>query len=117
MSLLGRWRKQATKPAAEAEERPDGPRAGIRIDSRDYTLAALDSKQLTVDGFGGDLVAGQRFHFAFLLPLKDGTVEVPTQGTVLSLDGSRLVARYYAPQPYYQRLMRQAVDSLPMSQG
>lgn len=116
MGLLGRWRKQREASSQEPAQ-PQAPRAGVRIDSRDYTLAALDTRQLMVDGFDGDLVAGQRFNFAFLLPLEDGTFEAPTQGVVLSTSGRRLVARYYALQPYHQRLMRRAIDSLPMAAG
>jgi hypothetical protein len=112
MSLLagfksGGSRAPATgQPAAAAQAR-------VRIDSRTYPLAALDRQKLVVDGYNGDLIPRQRFHFAFLLPIDGDTVEVPTRGVVLAIQDGRLHARYLAPQPYHQRLMRKAIDSLP----
>lgn len=118
--MLGLFRKDkaaessgASEEAVHGEQREREP-ARVRIDSREYPLAALNRAVLVVDGFEGDFVAGQRFHFCFVLPLEGESVEVPTAGRVLHLAEGRLVARYYAPQPYYQRLMRQAIDSLPL---
>jgi hypothetical protein len=34
---------------------------------------------------------------------------VPTRGTVVEVKGQQVVAKYLAPQPYYQKLMRRAL--------
>jgi hypothetical protein len=85
------------------------PVAHVRIDRHDYPVVRLDRATLTVTGFTGDLIEKQHFQFSFCFELDGEPVEVPTRGTVLKLDGGRLEARYFAPQPYYQRLMRRAL--------
>ena len=113
--MLGLFKRGEAGGSDEAHgEQEQRAPARVRIDSREYALAALDRAILVVEGFEGDFVARQRFQFCFVLPLEDEDVEVPTSGRVLRLSEGRLVARYYAPQPYYQRLMRQAIDSLPL---
>lgn len=110
MRLFG---KDKSPPGGEDARELRAP-ARVRIDSGEYPLTSLTRKLLVIDGFDRDFVARQYFYFSFLLPLEEETAEVPTRGKVLNVAEGRLVARYFAPQPYYQRLMRQAIDSLPL---
>lgn len=99
-------RKTETKGKADVAAEPV---ARVRIDSRTYPVSQLDHTSLKVDGYSGDLIAHQRFHFTFQFDLDGEAVEVPTRGAVLSTEGGTLLARYFAPQPYYQKLMRRAL--------
>ena len=88
---------------------PAAPIARARIDRKVYPVARLDKATVIIDGFQGDMVPNQRFQFAFCLEVDGEEVEVPTRGTVLRVTGGQVVARYLAPQPYYQKLMRRAL--------
>lgn len=116
MNLLAGFGNGGSRTAATGQQAA-ASQARVRIDSRDYTLAALDRRSLVIDGYNGDLIPRQRFHFSFLLPIDGETIEVPTRGVVLAIENGRLRARYLAPQPYHQRLMRKAIDSLPFVNG
>jgi hypothetical protein len=72
-------------------------------------VARLDRATVTIDGVQGDMVPNQRFQFAFCLEVDGEEVEVPTRGTVLRVAGGQVVAKYLAPQPYYQKIMRRAL--------
>jgi hypothetical protein len=85
------------------------PIARARIDRKIYPVARLDKATVTIDGVQGDMVPNQRFQFAFCLEVDGEEVEVPTRGTVLRVAGGQLVAKYLAPQPYYQKIMRRAL--------
>ena len=85
------------------------PIARARIDRKVYPVARLDKATVTIDGFQGDMVPNQRFQFAFCLEVDGEEVEVPTRGTVLRVAGGQVVAKYLAPQPYYQKIMRRAL--------
>ena len=87
-----------------------GPVARARIDRHVYPVVDLDQKTLTIDGVTGDMVPNQRFEFAFCLEVDGEEVEVPTRGTVLEVKGGQVVAKYLAPQPYYQKIMRRALS-------
>ena len=89
---------------------PAGPIARARIDRKVYPVARLDKATVTIDGFQGDMVPNQRFQFAFCLEVDGEEIEVPTRGTVLRVAGGQVVARYLAPQPYYQKIMRRALS-------
>lgn len=114
MNLLAMRKNRDSKDAPAGGQPAAQPEASVRIDSGVYALSALDRRKLVIDDYRGDLIARQRFHFSFLLPIDGETVEVPTSGVVLAIKDGRLYARYLAPQPYYQRLMRKAIDSLPL---
>ncbi|MBK1696848.1 hypothetical protein [Rhodovibrio salinarum] len=104
--------KSASRPrnaGGRADAAAPGTVARARIDSRVYPVVQLDHTTVTIDGFTGDMVPRQRFHFAFCLEVDGEEVEVPTSGTVLQVAGGRVVAKYLAPQPYYQRIMRRAL--------
>lgn len=102
LSLLKRHRGAAARANA-------APPARVRIDSRSYTVSRLWRDAFQIDGYTGDLIARQRFDFSFLFELAGEPVEVPTHGVVIRVDGGRLVARFLAPQPYYQKVMRRAL--------
>jgi hypothetical protein len=99
----GRRAAGAAGPASAA------PVARARIDRKVYPVTRLDRATVVIDGVTGDLVPNQRFQFAFCFDLDGEEVEVPTRGTVLRVTGGQLVAKYLAPQPYYQKLMRRAL--------
>jgi hypothetical protein len=85
------------------------PVAKARIDRKVYPVARLDRATLVIDGFTGDMVPNQRFQFAFCFEVDGEEVEVPTRGTVVRVAQGRVVAKYLAPQPYYQKIMRRAL--------
>jgi hypothetical protein len=85
------------------------PVARARIDRKVYPVARLDKATVTIDGVQADMVVNQRFQFAFCLEVDGEEVEVPTRGTVLRVTGGQVVAKYLAPQPYYQKIMRRAL--------
>ena len=85
------------------------PVARARIDRKVYPVARLDRATVTIDGVQADMVVNQRFQFAFCLEVDGEEVEVPTRGTVLRVAGDQVVAKYLAPQPYYQKIMRRAL--------
>lgn len=101
--------KSAGQPDAAGSQAAAGPVAQARIDRKVYPVTKLDRATVTIDGVTDDLVPNQRFHFAFRFNLDGEDVEVPTSGTVLNFDGGQLVAKYLAPQPYYQKIMRRAL--------
>lgn len=109
MRLFDRRKRKSEETAAETA--PAEPVAHVRIDSHQYPVTELDNTTLTIAGYSGDLIARQRFQFSFRFKLGDEPVEVPTSGIVLSTDGGKLVARYYRPQPYYQKLMRKGLGA------
>jgi len=118
MGLFSRKKKENVPPAGEqaaAEPpQPQRPSPGrVRIDSREHPLVALDRKHVLVDALNRDFVDGQRLHFAFILPAEGGDVDAPTQGTIVKVADGLVIARYLAPQPYYQTIMRKIADSLP----
>ena len=86
------------------------PVARARIDRKIYPVARLDKATVTIEGVQSDMVPNQRFQFAFCLEVDGEEVEVPTRGTVLRVTGGQLVAKYLAPQPYYQKIMRRALS-------
>ena len=86
-----------------AEGRGDAAEDGGRV-------RRLDRATVTIDGFQGDMVVNQRFQFAFCLEVDGEEIEVPTRGTVLRVAGGQVVARYLAPQPYYQKIMHRALS-------
>jgi hypothetical protein len=98
--------KRSRGAAARADSRPA---TRVRIDSRTYTVAQLWRDAFEIEGYSGDLIVRQRFEFRFLFDVDGKTVEVPTRGVVIRSEGGRLVARFLAPQPYYQKVMRRAL--------
>ena len=102
-------RRDGQASGQNADESPSEPIGHVRIDRHHYPVMHLDKTSMTVSGFTGDLVVNQRFHFTFCFELDGDLIEVPTHGVVLDISGDQLEARYYAPQPYYQRLMRRAL--------
>jgi len=88
----------------------------VRIDSAYYNIAALDTKTVTVGGLDREFIKGQRIHFAFVLDVDGDTVEIPTRGTVHRVNGSQMTTSYMAPQPYYQRYLKQAAAAHPNPQ-
>ena len=103
------FKSKAAGNARAAADGPAGPVAHARIDRRVYPVTQLDRATVTIDGFQGDMIRNQRFQFAFQFELDGEEVEVPTRGTVLRTANGRLVAKYLAPQPYYQKIMRRAL--------
>ncbi|SDF48392.1 hypothetical protein SAMN05216241_101235 [Limimonas halophila] len=118
MGLFSRKKKRSEagageQAAAEPPKKKQLPTGRVRIDSREHPLIALDRKHVLVDALNRDFVDGQRIHFAFVLPTDDGDIDAPTQGTIIKVADGRIIARYLAPQPYYQNIMRRVADSLP----
>lgn len=118
MGLFSRKKKDKAanaqqQPEPEAPKEQQLPTGRVRIDSREHPLIALDRKHVVIDSLKRDFVDGQRLHFAFILPAEGGDVDAPTQGTIIKVADGRIIARYMAPQPYYQTIMRKVADSLP----
>jgi hypothetical protein len=88
----------------------------VRIDSSYYSIVALDTKTVTVSGMDRAFIKGQRIHFSFVLDVNGDTVEIPTRGTVHRVNGSQMMTSYMAPQPYYQRYLKQAAAAHPNPQ-
>lgn len=103
------FRSKAAGRGAADGARAAAPIARARIDRKVYPVARLDRATVTIDGVQADMVVNQRFQFAFCLEVDGEEVEVPTRGTVLRVNGGQLVAKYLAPQPYYQKIMRRAL--------
>lgn len=93
------------KQSAPAETLP----IRVRIDGVEYALSKLEQSTFVVHGYFGSLIAPQRFNFHFVFEIGGETIEVPTHGTLRKLEDGRLRASFFAPQPYYQRLMRKAM--------
>ena len=87
--------------------------ARVRVDSGYYNVAALDTRSVTISGVDRDFIKGQRIHFSFVLDVNGETVEVPTRGTVHRVSGSQITTTFLAPQPYYQRYLKQAALAHP----
>lgn len=88
----------------------------VRIDSAYYSIAALDSKTVTISGIDREFIKGQRIHFSFVLDINGEAVEIPTRGTVHRVNGGQMMTSYMAPQPYYQRYLKQAAAAHPNPQ-
>ncbi len=103
--------KAGGRRAADGANRAEAaaPVARARIDRKVYPVTRLDRATVTIGGVQSDLVVNQRFQFAFCFNVDGEEVEVPTRGTVLRIAGGQLVAKYLAPQPYYQKIMRKAL--------
>ena len=86
------------------------PVARARIDRQVYPVARLDRATVTIDGVTSDMVPNQRFQFAFCFEIDGEEVEVPTRGTVMRVQGHQVIAKYLAPQPYYQKIMHRALS-------
>ena len=111
MPIFGRGKtgNGASKTSAKQGGGKGGAKISrVRIDSGYYNVGALDGKRLTINGIDRDFIKGQRLHFSFVIDVDGEEVEVPTQGTVLGTNGSQVLASFMAPQPYYQRFLRQA---------
>jgi hypothetical protein len=119
MGLLGRGSRNGKGRNASGGAGKSGGKATIsrvRIDSAYYSIAALDTKTVTVSGIDRDFIKGQRIHFSFVLDVNGETIEIPTRGTVHRVNGSHMTTSYMAPQPYYQRYLKQAAAAHPNPQ-
>jgi len=67
-----------------------------------------------LEGVEGDFVAGQRLHFAIIVPVNGERVEVPTTGIIKSINQGRMVVLYFRPQPRHERYLRMAAKNLPI---
>ena len=85
----------------------------VRVDSGYYSVAALDTRSVTITGMDRDFIKGQRIHFSFVLDVGGETVEIPTRGTVHRVNGGQVTTTFLAPQPYYQRYLKQAATAHP----
>lgn len=85
----------------------------VRVDSGYFNVAALDSRSVTITGLDRDFIKGQRIHFSFVLDVGGETVEIPTRGTVHRVNGNQVTTTFLAPQPYYQRYLKQAASAHP----
>lgn len=99
--------ESAKETAAQAPAEPLPIR--VRIDGVEYPLSKLEQSVFIVHGYYGSLIAPQRFNFHFVFEVDGETVEVPSHGTLRKLEDARMRASFFAPQPYYQRLMRKAL--------
>lgn len=88
--------------------------ATVRIDSREVRLAAISRSKLLLEGVDGDFVAGQRLHFAIVVPVNGEQIDVPTTGIVKSYSQGRMVVLYFRPQPHFERYLRMAAKNLPI---
>ncbi len=99
--------------AQPKKERQTGA-ATVRIDSREVRLTAISRTKLLLEGVEGDFVAGQRLHFAIIVPVNGEQVEVPTTGIIKSINQGRMVVLYFRPQPRHERYLRMAAKNLPI---
>jgi hypothetical protein len=99
--LGGKSKTAAVGTVAKAEALPPPT---IKIDSREYPAADFIPGTFRIRPYEGDLIAKQSFDFRIAFKLNGEDVEVACRGVVARLDDQvGLIARYTAPQPFYER--------------
>lgn len=101
------------KSAAEPrKERPSTP-PKIVIDHHEYVPEEFVIGSFRIRPYDGDLIAKQKFDFRLQFDLGGDPVDVSCMGMVVKMTAEAgLVARYQAPQPFYERKLVEYMKAL-----
>lgn len=106
MSWLSKLTGKKTAPptASVVEDARPFPPPLVKIDSHEYPAAEFVPGVFRIRPYDGDLIAKQSFDFKVSFSLNNEPIEISCRGSVARLDEKTgLIARYSAPQPYYER--------------